>query len=184
MNYKRPSKVQATVLPLILPPKSTNLICQSQSGTGKTAAFSIAMIMSVDYCKAETQALCIVPTRELARQIVDHTRQISQYMETVETALAVPGAFPKRTPFTAQIVVGTPGTVLDALHRRQIDRTRIKMLVMDEADFLLDQQSLGEHAMRVKRILNPDIQVLLFSATFTPKVYSRQNKEKHAGGPC
>lgn len=174
MNYKRPSKVQATVLPLILPPKTMNLICQSQTGTGKTAAFSIAMIMCVDPSISSTQALCLSPTRELARQIVGHTQQISQFIGEVETSLAVPGTLARHTSIAAHIVVGTPGTVLDALRRGKINTAQIKLLVMDEADFLLDLQGLGDQAMRVKRVLPPNIQVLLFSATFTQKVFLRQ----------
>jgi ATP-dependent RNA helicase DDX19/DBP5 len=91
-------------------------------------------------------------------------------MYEIETGLAIPGSVPKGGRLNAHILVGTPGTVQDFLRRKVIDTTHLKILVMDEADFLLDQQGLGDQAIRVKRAMASDVQVLLFSATFSDKV--------------
>ncbi|KAF8249225.1 DEAD-domain-containing protein [Wilcoxina mikolae CBS 423.85] len=175
MNYKKPSKIQATVLPLLLGDRPMNLICQSQTGTGKTAAFSIAMIHRVDPDILFPQALCIAPTRELARQIISYTNQIAQFMFDIETGLVIPGSVPKGGRMNAHILVGTPGTVQDCLRRKTIDTTHLKILVMDEADFLLDQQGLGDQAIRVKKFIPDNAQVLLFSATFSDKILNYAN---------
>jgi superfamily II DNA/RNA helicase len=170
LGYKKPSRVQATALPLIMGPNRPSLLCQSQTGTGKTACFALAMIHRIDTSRDVPQALIVAPTRELARQIITYINRVCQREVDVVTALAVPGGFDKKRPFDAHIIVGTPGTVVECLRRKLIDPTHIKMLVMDEADNLLDMQGLGDHAIRVKRYMPADIQVLLFSATFSDTV--------------
>jgi ATP-dependent RNA helicase DDX19/DBP5 len=172
LDYKKPSRVQATALPVIMGPDRPNLICQSQTGTGKTACFALAMIHAVNTSLSAPQALVVAPTRELARQIITYINDICRFEDEIITDLAIPGCFDKKRPFEGHIVVGTPGTVMDCLNRKLIDPTHIKILVMDEADNLLDMQGLGDHAIRVKRHMPADVQVLLFSATFTDTVLS------------
>ncbi|KUI72875.1 ATP-dependent RNA helicase dbp-5 [Cytospora mali] len=171
MNFKKPSKVQEKALPLLLSNPPRNMIAQSQSGTGKTAAFAIAVLSRVDYSKPhQPQALILAPTRELARQIQNVVKTIGQFIPELVVEAAIPGAVDRATGVRGSVVVGTPGTVLDTIRRRQFDASQLKMLVIDEADSMLDQQGMGEQCMKVKNVLPKSIQILLFSATFPDRV--------------
>ncbi|KAL2913312.1 RNA helicase required for poly(A+) mRNA export [Polyrhizophydium stewartii] len=169
MGFQRPSKIQATALPLLLANPPRNMIGQSQAGTGKTAAFVLAMLSRVDPNVHEPQALCLAPARELARQIMDNAREMGKYT-TVTTAHAIKDAVRRGEQVKAQIVVGTPGTVAELLRGRQLNARRIRVFVLDEADNMLDQHGLGDQSIRVKNMLPKDCQVVLFSATFPDKV--------------
>jgi ATP-dependent RNA helicase DDX19/DBP5 len=150
MGFQRPSKIQATALPLLLADPPGNLIGQSQSGTGKTAAFVLAMLSRIDMSKDQVQALCLAPSRELARQIMDNVREMGKYTK-VTTSFAIPDSVGPREIINAHIVVGTPGTVQNFIKKRQIDCQGIKIFVLDEADNMLDQQGLGESSIRIKK---------------------------------
>lgn len=151
MNFKKPSKIQEKALPLLLRDPPTNMIAQSQSGTGKTAAFVLTILSRLDHNKPnQPQALCLAPSRELARQIEGVVRTIGQFVEGLTIQAAVPGAVERNKSIQAQVVVGTPGTVMDLIKRRQFDVSQIKVLTLDEADNMLDQQGLGEQCYRVK----------------------------------
>jgi len=129
-----------------------NMIAQSQSGTGKTAAFVITILSRIDYTKPHTpQALCLAPSRELARQIEGVIRLIGQYKSDLNIQAAVPGAVERGAAIKANVVVGTPGTVMDLIKRRQFDVRELKVLCLDEADNMLDQQGLGDQCLRVKQ---------------------------------
>lgn len=167
MNFKKPSKIQERALPLLLGNPPTNMIAQSQSGTGKTAAFVITILSRLDYTQPKApQALCLAPSRELARQIEGVVRSIGQFVDGLTIQAAVPGAVERGAKVESMVVVGTPGTVLDLMKRRQYDTSQMKVLCLDEADNMLDQQGLGEQCLRVKQMLPSIQQILLFSATF------------------
>jgi ATP-dependent RNA helicase DDX19/DBP5 len=170
MNFSQPSKVQEKALPLLLMNPPTNMIAQSQSGTGKTAAFSLNILSRIDMSNPEPQALALAPSRELARQILGVITHMGQFMDGLTTMAAIPDPSRRGQAFNAQILVGTPGTVQDMLRRRLINSKHIKILVLDEADNMLDQQGMGEQCSRVKALLNKDLQTVLFSATFPPNV--------------
>lgn len=170
MNFRKPSKVQEKALPLLLLNPPTNMIAQSQSGTGKTAAFSLNILSRVDLANPEPQALALAPSRELARQILGVITHMGQFMDGLKTMAAIPDPSRRGQQFNAQVLVGTPGTVQDMLRRRLINSKYIKILVLDEADNMLDQQGLGDQCTRVKALLPKDIQTVLFSATFPPNV--------------
>jgi ATP-dependent RNA helicase DDX19/DBP5 len=158
MNFKKPSKIQERALPLLLSSPPTNMIAQSQSGTGKTAAFVITILSRLDYTKPKSpQALCLAPSRELARQIEGVIRSIGQFVDGLTIQAAVPGAVERNAKVEAMVVVGTPGTVLDLIKRRQFDTSEMKVLCLDEADNMLDQQGLGEQCLRVKKFVSPCI---------------------------
>ncbi|KAJ4412046.1 RNA helicase required for poly(A+) mRNA export [Gnomoniopsis sp. IMI 355080] len=177
MNFKKPSKVQEKALPLLLSNPPRNMIAQSQSGTGKTAAFVIAVLSRIDYSKPQQpQALILAPTRELARQIQDVVKAIGQFIPDLLVEAAIPGGIDRSTGVRGSVVVGTPGTVMDSIKRRQFNIQDIKMLVVDEADNMLDQAGLGEQAAKVKNMLPKNVQILLFSATFPDKVDSYAQK--------
>lgn len=152
MNFKKPSKVQEKALPLLLSNPPRNMIAQSQSGTGKTAAFVIAVLSRVDYTKPhQPQALLLAPTRELARQIQNVVKSVGQFIPDLVVEAAVPGAVDRGTGVRGSVVVGTPGTVMDTIRRRQFDPRELRIFVIDEADNMLDQQGMGEQCMKVKK---------------------------------
>lgn len=170
MKFNKPSKIQEKALPLLLSNPPHNLIAQSQSGTGKTAAFSLAMLSRIDPSIDAPQALCLSPARELARQTLDVIETMGKFTG-ISTGLAVPESVPGTSRLTAQIVVGTPGTVQELIKKKRMDVSNLKILVLDEADNMLDNQSMGVQSVRVQRLLPRDIQTLLFSATFPDDVY-------------
>ena len=152
MNFKKPSKIQEKALPLMLADPPRNMIAQSQSGTGKTAAFVTTILARIDTSKqTQPQALVLAPSRELARQIQDVVTSIGQFCDGLVVEAAIPGAISRETGVKANAVVGTPGTVMDLIRRRQFDISALKLLVIDEADNMLDQQGLGEQCVRVKK---------------------------------
>ncbi|RKF81082.1 ATP-dependent RNA helicase dbp5 [Golovinomyces cichoracearum] len=177
MNFKKPSRIQEKALPILLKDPPTNMIAQSQSGTGKTAAFLINVLSRVDYTQPKKpQALILAPSRELARQIETVTREIGKFVKSLEVQAAIPGAIERNCPVESTVVVGTPGTVLDLIKRGQLSTNTLKILCLDEADNMLDMQSLGDQCLRVKMMLRSIQQILLFSATFSDEVleYARR----------
>ncbi|KAG8932828.1 RNA helicase required for poly(A+) mRNA export [Tulasnella sp. 419] len=169
MGFSKPSKIQERALPLILANPPRNMIGQSQSGTGKTAAFVLSMLSRVDYNKKATQAICIAPSRELARQIMTVVTTMGSFTP-VTTAFAIKDSHERGAKIDAHIIVGTPGTMVDLLRKRSIDSTEIKIFVVDEADNMLDQQGLGDQTLRVKNLVPRTCQIVLFSATFPDNV--------------
>lgn len=151
MNFKKPSKIQEKALPLMLSNPPRNMIAQSQSGTGKTAAFVLTVLSRVDTAlPTQPQALLLAPSRELARQIQGVIKTVGQFCENLIVEAAIPGSISRETGVKASVVVGTPGTVMDLIRRRQFDVSQLKVLVIDEADNMLDQQGMGEQCVRVK----------------------------------
>jgi len=170
MNYHVPSKIQAAVIPLVMRNPPENLICQSQTGTGKTAAYTIAMLQRVDMNIMAPQALCIVPTRELARQVVGYVNTVAQFMTEIMTDLCVPESTTRGSKIIGHIVVGTPGTILSCLRYRMLDPSQLKILVMDEADNMLENQVVADQATRSWKFVPQPIQTLMFSATWSPEL--------------
>ena len=155
MNFRKPSKVQEKTLPLLLLNPPTNLIGQSQSGTGKTAAFVLNILsridLSSDQARRTPQALVLAPSRELARQIQGVIRLMGAFLEGLSVEAAVPVDVSQRArKIESAVVVGTPGTVMDMIRKRSMDARGFKVLVLDEADNMLDQQGLGDQCTRVK----------------------------------
>jgi ATP-dependent RNA helicase DDX19/DBP5 len=137
------------------------LIAQSQSGTGKTAAFVLAMLSRVDTSIQAPQAICLAPSRELARQLLTVIQNMSKYTKITSVAL-IKDAFKKqkgevdylstRQPLNYHIIVGTPGIIMECLRRRgMIYTTKIKLFVLDEADNMLDQDGLGDQSIRIRK---------------------------------
>lgn len=156
MRFVKPSKIQEKALPLLLANPPMNMIGQSQSGTGKTAAFVLNMLSRVDLstpeARSQPQAMVLAPSRELARQIMGVVQVMGRYIENLEVAAAIPTEKENRGKFLqGQIVIGTPGTTMDLIKKRLINPSGIKVLVLDEADNMLDQQGLGDQCIRVKR---------------------------------
>ncbi|KAM3921410.1 ATP-dependent RNA helicase DDX25 [Leptodactylus fuscus] len=173
MGFNRPSKIQATALPMILANPPLNLIAQSQSGTGKTAAFALAMLSRVDVKKKYPQCICLCPTFELALQTGEVIEQMGKFCDGIDVIYAIRGNRPCRgSILEAQIIVGTPGTMFDWCFKlRIVDVENIKVYVLDEADVMIDRQGHYDHSIRLKRAMPSDCQMLLFSATFEESVW-------------
>lgn len=180
MRFKKPSKVQEKALPLLLADPPTNMIAQSQSGTGKTAAFALTMLSRVKVEDAFVQAVCLAPTRELARQIYDVVTKMGQYTdikvtmalrEEIATAGTNSASTSSRAPIASDhILIGTPGTINDLERKRLVDLSKVRIFVLDEADVMLDKQGLGIQSLRVHKACPANVQTVLFSATFTDEV--------------
>ena len=156
MRFTKPSKIQERALPLLLSNPPTNMIGQSQSGTGKTAAFVLNILSRIDFkdptMSGVPQALILAPTRELARQIIGVIQLMGSFIEGLRVLPAIPVDVANRgRSLQGQVVVGTPGTTMDLIRRRLLVANRIKVLVLDEADNMLDQQGLGDQCIRVKQ---------------------------------
>lgn len=156
MRFTKPSKIQEKALPLLLRDPPTNMIGQSQSGTGKTAAFVLNILSRLDYSPNminTPQALVLAPSRELARQILGVIQIMGSFVHGLTCGVAIPTEVPNRNRdgLKVQVVVGTPGTTMDMIRRRQLAADKIKVLVLDEADNMLDQQGLGDQCIRVKQ---------------------------------
>lgn len=179
MKFAKPSKIQAMSLPMIVAADGEykNLIAQAHNGSGKTACFVLAMLSRIDYSRSVTQALCIVPTRELARQIESVIMSMGKFTP-IKVFLAVKSTHEAKSskrfdaipPIDHHIVVGTPGKLIELLKKRIFIPADIKIFVLDEADEMVDSQSMGDQTIRIKRNLPKDVQVLLFSATYKDQV--------------
>ncbi|KAJ3120847.1 translation initiation factor eIF4A [Nowakowskiella sp. JEL0407] len=164
-GFERPSTIQQRgILPVL---RGRDVIAQSQSGTGKTATFSISVLQSIDASKKETQALILAPTRELAQQIQKVVIALGIYMD-IECHLCVGGVNvredARKLEAGPQIVVGTPGRVNDMINRGILQREFIKMFVLDEADEMLSR-GFREQIQDIWQLLPHDVQVVLLSAT-------------------
>ncbi|KAF6078438.1 hypothetical protein HJG60_009257 [Phyllostomus discolor] len=178
MGFNRPSKIQENALPLMLAEPPQNLIAQSQSGTGKTAAFVLAMLSRVEPAERYPQCLCLSPTYELALQTGKVIEQMGRFHPELKLAYAVRGNKLERGQKIGEhIVIGTPGTVLDWCAKLKfIDPKKIKVFVLDEADVMIATQGHQDQSIRIQRMLPRNCQMLLFSATFEDSVWKFAQK--------
>lgn len=176
MRFNKPSKIQERALPLLLANPARNMIAQSQSGTGKTAAFVLNMLSRVVPSIPTTQALCLCPSRELARQNLEVVRTMSKYMPGLTSDVAVPGSMDSKELQQVQIVVGTPGRITELIRRKTIDISKLQCLVLDEADNMLESGGMGPTSLRIKKVIPQNSQVVLFSATFPDEVTAFAHK--------
>ncbi|WP_245619277.1 DEAD/DEAH box helicase [Methanogenium cariaci] len=166
MGFEEPTPIQAQAIPPILEGK--DVTGQAQTGTGKTAAFGIPALHTVDLTSTKTQVIVLSPTRELAIQTAEEFNRLSKYMKKLHV-LPVYGGQPIERQFRAlrvgvQIVVGTPGRVLDHLDRGTLSLKDVKMVVLDEADQMLDM-GFREDIEKIIADTPKDRQTVLFSAT-------------------
>lgn len=164
-GFERPSMIQQkAIVPLI---KGKDLIAQAQSGTGKTATFTIGVLQQLDYTQATAQALILAPTRELAQQIQKVVTMLGDYLGV--KCHACIGGTRIRSDIQilqggAQVIVGTPGRVLDMIDRRALKPDTIKVFVLDEADEMLSK-GFKDQIYNIFQTLPHNVQVGLFSAT-------------------
>ncbi len=169
-GYKAPTPIQEQAIPPLL--KGRDVVGQAQTGTGKTAAFSLPMIQSLDLERREVQGLVLCPTRELAMQVSD---ALSSYGESNRVrVLTVYGGTPIQKQLTklrggVHIVVGTPGRIKDCIARRALNLDTVRHVVLDEADEMLRMGFIDD----VEEILGKvpkERQTALFSATMPPAI--------------
>jgi len=175
-GFEKPSAIQQrAIVPLI---KGRDLIAQSQSGTGKTAVFSIGTLQTLDISTTETQALILSPTRELAEQTQKVILSIGEYL-SVKCHACIGGKSIgediRRLESGVHVVSGTPGRVFDMLRRRHLKTRAIKLLVIDEADEMLNR-GFVEQIYDIYRWLPPSTQVVLISATMPKEVLDMTHK--------
>jgi ATP-dependent RNA helicase len=175
-TFEKPSAIQQrAIVPII---QGRDVIAQAQSGTGKTATFSIGVLQSLDISTRECQALILSPTRELAVQISKVVLSLGDYMN-VQCHACIGGQSIgediRKLEGGVHVVSGTPGRVFDMINRRTLRTRNIKMLVLDEADEMLNK-GFKEQIYDVYRHLPPATQVVLVSATLTPDVLAITKK--------
>jgi len=168
LNFTEPTEIQKKTIPLVLEGK--DVIGSSATGSGKTLAFGVGIIENIKKGKG-IQALILTPTRELANQVTNHLRVFSRYYSLIISEIygGVSMGPQVQALHRSEVIVGTPGRILDHLNRRNLDLDKIKFLVLDEADKMLDMGFIED----VQDIINKcskDRQTLLFSATISKDI--------------
>ncbi len=166
MGFEEPTPIQALAIPLIQ--AGRDVTAQAQTGTGKTAAFGIPIIEKIDATHRTVQAIVLCPTRELAIQIAEEFSELLSHLPRI-TVLPVYGGQPIDRQLRAlhsgvNIVIGTPGRVMDHLRRRTLSLDEVSTVVLDEADQMLDMGFRDDIELILKKIPQKR-QTLLFSAT-------------------
>jgi len=166
-GFEKPSAIQEHAIPAILTKR--DVIAQAQSGTGKTGTFTIGTLERIDETEKNVQCIIISPTHELASQTKHVIDNISQHMSDVKTCLCIGGTVLndsiKQIKNGVQIVIGTPGRITHMIEKGFINTSNLKLIIMDEADELLN----GSFLDQIKQIMilgaNDDTQICIFSAT-------------------
>lgn len=171
IGFSEPTDVQAKTIPLIR--EGIDVIGHSKTGTGKTAAFGLPAIEKVDVQNKNVQVLVLCPTRELAMQVCEEIRKFSRFVRGLRTAAVYGGQSIERQISAlekgVQIVIGTPGRVIDHLNRKTLDLQDVKMVILDEADEMLDM-GFRDDMESILRKTPRTRQTLLFSATMSPDI--------------
>ena len=171
LGYETMTEIQAETIPVAL--SGRDLIAQAKTGSGKTAAFGIPLILKIDTEIRDPQALIITPTRELADQVGRELRRLARYRENLKIT-TLTGGVPMRGQISslqkgAHIVVGTPGRLQDHLSRDTLPLYGVRTLVLDEADRMLEM-GFYEAISKITSNLPRQHQSLLFSATFPEEI--------------
>lgn len=175
-GFERPSVIQQkAVVPFA---KGKDLIAQAQSGTGKTATYSIGMLQQLDYSKKLCQGLVLVPTRELALQVQRVIQSIGDYLGVISHACIGGTSVTKDISVLragVHVVVGTPGRVFDMMRRKVLDSSSVRVVILDEADEMLSRGFI-DIIRDIFSILPPNAQVGVFSATMPTEIVDITNK--------
>ena len=173
LGYTAMTSIQAKSLPLILANK--DVIAQAKTGSGKTAAFGLGVLKNIDPQLLAVQALILCPTRELADQVGKEVRRLAQAIPNIKLVVLCGGKpfGPQKASLQhgAHIAVGTPGRILDHLSKKTLSLARLKTLVLDEADRMLDMGFADDMQHIVERAPKQR-QTLLFSATYPASIRS------------
>ena len=171
MGFEEATPIQSQAIPVILEGK--DIIGQSQTGTGKTAAFGIPLLERINPEDRRLQALILCPTRELAIQVSEEFRKLLKYKDNIRVLPIYGGQHIDRQIAAlrkgTQVVIGTPGRVMDHMRRRTIKAETVQMMVLDEADEMLDM-GFREDIETILVKIPEEHQTLLFSATLSPEI--------------
>ena len=181
LGFDTPTEVQNKVIPILLK-KESDIVTLAQTGTGKTAAFGFPILQKIDPSSKKTQGLILSPTRELCLQITKDIKSYSEFLKGLNIVAIYGGASitdqSKKIKKGAQIIVATPGRILDMIKRKIVNISKIEYCVLDEADEMLN---MGFHE-EIKNILSftpKDKSTWLFSATMPKEVSSIAKKFMH-----
>jgi ATP-independent RNA helicase DbpA len=167
LGYLQMTPIQAASLPVALLGK--DLIAQAKTGSGKTAAFALALLANLNARRFAVQAMVLCPTRELADQVTTEIRRLARAEENIKVVTLCGGVALRgqlaSLEHGAHIVVGTPGRIMDHLERGSLDLEALNTLVLDEADRMLDMGFFDDIA-KIARLCPKERQTLLFSATY------------------
>ena len=171
LTFKTMTPVQEHALPPMLAGK--DVIAQARTGSGKTAAFGLAALKVVEVAEARVQVLVLVPTRELADQVSQEVRRLARFIANLKV-VTLCGGVPVRTQLpslehTPHVVVGTPGRILDHLRRESLVLDGLRVLVLDEADRMLDM-GFADDIHEIIRATPERRQTHLFSATYPAEI--------------
>ncbi len=180
VGYETPSAIQAATIPALL--AGSDVVGLAQTGTGKTAAFAIPILSRIDTSSRQTQALVLAPTRELALQVAEAFSRYAAHLPRL-TVLPIYGGQSYGVQLAglrrgAQVVVGTPGRIIDHLDRGTLDLSHLDYLVLDEADEML-QMGFAEDVERILADTPEYKQVALFSATMPSAIRKITGKYLH-----
>ncbi len=171
VGYELASPIQGEAIPVLM--QGRDVVGQSQTGSGKTAAFALPAIEKVDAAVRAPQVLVLCPTRELAMQVAEEVARLAQFKRGVRELPIYGGASYERQFFGlkngAQIIIGTPGRVMDHLERGSLSLEKVGMVVLDEADRMLDM-GFRDDMEAILSKAKPDRQTVLFSATLPPPI--------------
>lgn len=174
LGYETPTEIQLKAIPQVLSSKQ-DLKAFAQTGTGKTAAFSLPILEQIDANSGDTQAIILSPTRELAMQIANNITDFSKHLKGVKTLAVYGGASiedqVRKLNKGVQIIVGTPGRTVDLIKRKQLKLSNLKWLILDEADEMLNM-GFKDELDKILAVTPKEKQTLLFSATFPKEVES------------
>jgi len=185
MGFEQPMPVQEKVIPLLLQ-EATDIVALAQTGTGKTAAFGLPIIQQIDAINHNTQALILCPTRELCLQIADDLKDFAKYVNGVRI-LAVYGGSSIEAQISslrkgAQIIVATPGRLIDLMERKSAKLNFVSKVILDEADEMLNM-GFADDLKTILAQVPENRNTLLFSATMPNEIaiiakkYMRNPKE-------
>ena len=172
MGYVEPTPIQVRAIPLIM--EGRDVIGSAQTGTGKTAAFALPILSKVGHHGPHTRVLVIEPTRELAAQVETAVRDFARFTDLRVTVLYGGVGYGRQTDALkrgADVIVATPGRLLDHLQQGNCSLAHVKYLVLDEADRMLDMGFLPD-VRRIVQKCPPERQTMLFSATIPPQIES------------
>ena len=173
MGFEKPSPIQAQGIPAVM--QGSDVIGQAQTGTGKTAAFGIPVLERIDVTNNAVQALVLCPTRELAVQVSEEIGRLAKYQKGLRIEAIYGGDSIDRQIRSLKkgvhIVVGTPGRVMDHMERRTLKFDQVRMMVLDEADEMLDM-GFREDIESILADMPEDRQTILFSATMSKPIMS------------
>ena len=173
LGFVQPMPVQEQVIPHLLSQQGGDVIALAQTGTGKTAAFGIPLLERIDLSRRDTQALVLSPTRELCLQITDDIRDFGKYIDGLHVEAVYGGAAiePQMRALRkgVQIIVATPGRLVDLMHRGYVHLEQVGSVVLDEADEMLNM-GFSESINEVFESLPAEHHTLMFSATMSREV--------------